>query len=214
MTTDKKTPDWECIEFNYRAGVLSIRQIAQEFGVSDGAIRKRAKKDDWQRDLRKKIDDKADAIVRSEVVRTKFATEKETIDANASLVAHIRLTHRKDIAKARTLTMTLFDELEHIIGIDKAQLLEQLGDLLYKPDEKGMDKLNDLYMKIIQLPNRVKVIKELGDALKTVIGLEREAFGLNKESEQIEDAFTTMLNRIAQGNSSTFKPVDADPEYN
>ena len=214
MTTDKKTPDWECIEFNYRAGVLSIRQIAQEFGVSDGAIRKRAKKDDWQRDLRKKIDDKADAIVRSEVVRTKFATEKETIDANASLVAHIRLTHRKDIAKARTLTMTLFDELEHIIGIDKAQLLEQLGDLLYKPDDKGVDKLNDLYMKIIQLPNRVKVIKELSDALKTVIGLEREAFGLNKESEQIEDAFTTMLNRIAQGNSSTFKPVDTDPEYN
>lgn len=220
MATEKKAPDWERIECEYRAGVLSIRQIALEFGVSDGAIRKRAKKEEWERDLNGKIEAKADAIVRKEAVRTQVlasesykATEKETIEANANLVASVRITHRKDIEKARTMTMALFDELEHMIGTDQADLLAQLGELMYKPNEKGIDRLNDLYMKIIQMPNRVSSLKQLTDSLKTVVGLEREAFNLNKEEAKVEDAFTTMLHRISQGNSSTFQPVAQDSEY-
>lgn len=220
MATEKKAPDWERIECEYRAGVLSIRQIALEFGVSDGAIRKRAKKEEWERDLNGKIEAKADAIVRKEAVRTQVlasesykATEKETIEANANLVASVRITHRKDIEKARTMTMALFDELEHMIGTDQAELLAQLGELMYKPNEKGVDRLNDLYMKIIQMPNRVSSLKQLTDSLKTVVGLEREAFNLNKEEGKVEDAFTTMLHRISQGNSSTFQPVAQDSEY-
>lgn len=220
MATEKKAPDWERIECEYRAGVLSIRQIALEFGVSDGAIRKRAKKEEWERDLNGKIEAKADAIVRKEAVRTQVlasesykASEKETIEANANLVASVRITHRKDIEKARTMTMALFDELEHMIGTDQADLLAQLGELMYKPNEKGVDRLNDLYMKIIQMPNRVSSLKQLTDSLKTVVGLEREAFNLNKEEGKVEDAFTTMLHRISQGNSSTFQPVAQDSEY-
>lgn len=220
MATEKKAPDWERIECEYRAGVLSIRQIALEFGVSDGAIRKRAKKEEWERDLNGKIEAKADAIVRKEAVRTQVlasesykASEKETIEANANLVASVRITHRKDIEKARTMTMALFEELEHMIGTDQADLLAQLGELMYKPNEKGVDRLNDLYMKIIQMPNRVSSLKQLTDSLKTVVGLEREAFNLNKEEAKVEDAFTTMLHRISQGNSSTFQPVAQDSEY-
>lgn len=220
MAADRKVFDWERIECEYRAGVKSIRQIAQEFGVSDGAIRKRAKKEEWERDLNGKIEAKADAIVRKEAVRTKVlasesfkTTEKETIEANANLVASVRITHRKDIEKARTMTMSLFDELEQMIGIEQVDLLAQLGELMYKPNDKGIDKLNDLYMKIIQMPNRVNSLKQLTDSLKTVIGLEREAFNLNQPESKGEDPFTAMLNRIAQGNSSTFQPVAEDSEY-
>ena len=42
-------PDWEAIESAYRAGVLSIRDIGDKYGVTEGAIRKRAKKFDWVR---------------------------------------------------------------------------------------------------------------------------------------------------------------------
>jgi len=45
----KQAPQWECIELNYRAGIKSLRQIAGEQGISEGAIRKRAKRDDWSR---------------------------------------------------------------------------------------------------------------------------------------------------------------------
>ncbi|HBB1575834.1 TPA: hypothetical protein KTF69_004457 [Escherichia coli] len=42
-------PDWEAIESAYRAGVLSLRDIGEKYGVTEGAIRKRAKKLGWVR---------------------------------------------------------------------------------------------------------------------------------------------------------------------
>gem|GEM_PF-6719499 len=32
-------PDWEAIESAYRAGVMSLREIASQNGISEGAIR-------------------------------------------------------------------------------------------------------------------------------------------------------------------------------
>lgn len=42
-------PDWEAIETAYRAGVLSLRDIGAQYGVTEGAIRKKAKKLEWVR---------------------------------------------------------------------------------------------------------------------------------------------------------------------
>jgi hypothetical protein len=44
-------PDWEAIESQYRAGILSLRAVATQFGIAEGAIRKKAKAKGWQRDL-------------------------------------------------------------------------------------------------------------------------------------------------------------------
>ncbi|MGX9080421.1 hypothetical protein ACWTQY_31690, partial [Klebsiella pneumoniae] len=44
-------PDWERIELDYRAGVKSLREIADGSGVSHVTISKRAKKEGWVRDL-------------------------------------------------------------------------------------------------------------------------------------------------------------------
>ena len=44
------TPDWLAIEGEYRAGSDSLRAIADRQGISEGAIRKRAKKNGWMRD--------------------------------------------------------------------------------------------------------------------------------------------------------------------
>lgn len=215
---EKKAIDWDQIELDYRAGVKSLRQIASEQNVSEGAIRKRSKRDEWSRDLSKKIQDKADDLVRKETVRSEVRTkltisEKDTIDANANVVASVRIAHRKDISRARSISMKLFDELELMVGADNVNLLTQLGELLYSPDDKGMDKLNDLYMKIINLPNRVKAIKELSDTMKTLVALERQAFGLEEKENTTADALTSLLESIAQGNSSGFQPVQEDKDY-
>jgi len=42
-------PDWGAIETAYQAGVLSLRDIGAQYGVTEGAIRKRAKKFEWVR---------------------------------------------------------------------------------------------------------------------------------------------------------------------
>ncbi|PHM72271.1 phage protein [Xenorhabdus sp. KJ12.1] len=44
-------PDWEAIESAYRAGLLSLREIASQHGISEGAIRKRANRDEWDKRL-------------------------------------------------------------------------------------------------------------------------------------------------------------------
>ena len=43
--------DWERIELDYRAGIKTLRQIAEEHGITHGAVNKRAARDGWQRDL-------------------------------------------------------------------------------------------------------------------------------------------------------------------
>ncbi|EAA7904524.1 hypothetical protein A6833_26590 [Salmonella enterica] len=42
-------PDWEAIETAYRAGIMSLRDIGALHGVTEGAIRKKAKKLEWVR---------------------------------------------------------------------------------------------------------------------------------------------------------------------
>lgn len=49
-STEKKAPDWLAIEGEYRAGVKSVNAIAADHEISEGAIRKRAKKEGWGRD--------------------------------------------------------------------------------------------------------------------------------------------------------------------
>ena len=61
------------------------------------------------------------------VVRTKTTiSEKDTIDANANEVASVRLAHRKDIQRSRKIAMSLFDELEMMVGQENVKLLEML----------------------------------------------------------------------------------------
>jgi len=188
-------PDWEAIESAYRAGLMSLREIASQHNISEGAIRKRAKRDDWSRDLQAKIQERAEDLVRKKEVRKQVRSEgafseRVLIEATAEVIATVRMEHRGDIRRARELTNTLFDELAGECGDVAA--LEQLGDLMRSPDDKGMDKLNDLYHKIISLPSRVKSMKDLSDSLKTLIGLEREAYSIENKAEAKETTHNVM----------------------
>ncbi len=218
MAAEKKVIDWEKIELDYRAGVKTLRQIADEHDISHVSINKRAKRDGWVRDLSAKIKAKADdlvtkSLVTNEVTNEKRLTEKQIIDEGATALTNIRLGQRKDIQRSRKIAMSLFDELEHQVGIENVENLEKLGELLRSEDDKGRDALNDLYMKIISMPGRVKSMKDLSDTLKTLIALERQAFGLDDENNKPVDALTALLERVSTGNSSAFKPIADDPEY-
>lgn len=218
MTDKKRQIDWEKIELDYRAGIKTLREMEAEYNISEGAIRKRAKRDDWSRDLSGKIKKQAEDLVRRSLVRNEVrnsaeykATEKQVIDANAQAILEVRLSHRKDINKAKNLMNALLDELESQT-IEK-DLYEQLGEMLRQDDEKGFDKLNDLYNKVISMPNRVQSMQRLADTMKTLITLEREAFNIGKEPEKTADPLTELITTIAKSNKSTFGVVADDPEY-
>ena len=177
-------PDWERIELDYRAGIKTLRQIADEHGISHGAINKRAKRDGWERDLAAKIQAKADALVSKAAVSKPVSTEtraaeREVIEANATAMADVLLAHRRDIQRSKSIVMRLLDELEQQTGLENALLLEELGELMRSEDDKGQDRLNDLYRKIISLPERAKTMKSLADSLRVTVDMQRQAFGMD-----------------------------------
>lgn len=212
MATEKKTRDWERIEAQYRANTLSLREIASEHGITEGAIRKKAKAEGWERDLSAKVKAKADALVRKEQVRSEVRngvseTEKQVVEVEAQVQARIRLSHRKDIERNRNLLRKLVDELEH--QTDNMDLLRQLGEVMYAPDDKGKDRLNEIYHTIISLPERTKTMKALGETLKVLIGLEREAFGITAQ-EQAADPLSQLFQQVSRSALPIAKTVPAD----
>lgn len=220
VPTSKSGADWERIELDYRAGVKSLREIASEHGITEGAIRKRAKKpgEEWERDLAGKIQAKAEELVRRDAVRSEVranqaASEKAVVDANAQAIAEIRLAHRHDIRRARTLTNALLSELEQQTDPNTLAMLRELGELLRREDDNGQDRRNDLYQKVISLSERSKTMKTLADSLRVMVDMERTAFGMDKEQEKVADGLTALLQTITSGTNSTFKPVAHDPEH-
>ena len=178
-------PDWERIELDYRAGAMSLREIAANHpGTNHVAIARKAKTEGWTRDLSERIKAKAEdlvtrAAVTADVTANRAVTEKQVVEANALDQASVRLAHRKDIQRKRAIVASLMDELEAQVGPDNAALLADLGDMLRSPDENGQDKLNDLYRRIISLPERAKTTKTLAETLRIAVDMERQAFGMD-----------------------------------
>lgn len=200
MAQEKKAaPDWERIEADYRAGLLSVREIAAAHGITHGAINKRKIRDGWERNLSARIQAKAEALVSKREVSTlvstdSVATDRAIVEANAEVIAGIRLSHRKDIARSRRLAMALLEELEIVTG--NRELFDELGEMLRSPDERGNDKRNDLYNKVISSAGRVDSMKKLAETLKTLVSLEREAYGLTAEQGNPGEEVPTSLDHF------------------
>lgn len=190
--------DWEAVQRDFRAGVLSLREIGVAHGLTHTAVAKRAKRDGWARDLKARIQARADELVqaREAAPRMSAGTEREVIEANAERIAQVRSEHRQDINRVRSLGLALLSELE----AQSAHLedFERLGELMAAPDERGVDRMRDVYQRVISTPGRVDSAKKVAETLKQAIGLEREAYGLDDETNgRAESVFETLLDLAA-----------------
>lgn len=174
--------DWERIEADFRAGILSLREIAAANpGVSHMTVKRRATKEGWSQDLSAKIAAKAEELVTRRAVTgavtaERTVTDKQIVEVNAAAIASVRLGHRKDIVRFRNVALDLLAELESETG--NAELFQDLGNFLRQEDDKGQDKRNDVYQKVISSVGRIDGVKKLAEVLKILIGLEREAYGI------------------------------------
>lgn len=175
--------DWERIEIDYRAGIMSLREIAGPFGITEGAVRKRAKRDGWERDLESRIRARADALVRKSAVRQEVrdgvrtaiaASEHQIIEANAERIAQVRSGHRAMGQRLNGLGLALLAELEAQSADPEA--FAQLAEIMRNPE--GADKRNEIYLRVISTPARVDSARKVTEMLKTAVGMEREAYGI------------------------------------
>lgn len=197
--TTRRIIDWDLIEADWRAGVKTKQQMAAQYEVSRAAMDKHFARLGIVRDLGEKIRAKAESLVAraavtQQVTPESAVAERDIIAVNATMQSQIVLAHRTDIQRSRRLTMALLAELEH--QTDNVALYQQLADLLYEPDERGVDKRNELFTKVIGLQSRTGTMKSLADALKTLIGLEREAFGLEARQDDGNSGVEAVIKRV------------------
>lgn len=196
MSTSKPTPDWHVIEFDYRAGIKPLRQMAEEHGITHGAINKRAKKEGWSRDLGAKIRAKADelvsrAAVSEEVSKARLATEREVVESNAEMQYQARMRHRSDLADLRRIYCLLLRELEDSCTPEGREELVRLLELVVSaevdPDDpRGQaraEKMRDSLHRAISLSTRIDNAKKLVEIQEKIIRLEREALGIKEDAE-------------------------------
>lgn len=186
----KPRTDWDAVERDFRAGVLSNREIGERHGCSEGMVRKKAKALGWTRDLGAKVAAKAEDIMRRKVAQGErtpenIATEREIIETNAEAIVSVRMAHRVNIKRATGIVLKLLDELD--IQTENRELFEKLGDIMFSPDKNGQDKLNEAYHAVISRAERTKSMKLLADSLKVLITLEREAWSIGIEQEKPDD---------------------------
>lgn len=181
MSNERAVIDWEAIERDYRAGILSLREIGLLHGCSHVAIKKRADKEHWSRDLTAKIRAKAEELVNAQSViptaqerAEAKAVERQIVETNALRVAEVRMAHRRDISRMRALVVQLLAECEALAGNPDA-----LRDLAKHVNAGDAAKALESLERVTSLSARIKSVKELAEAMKTLVALEREAYGIN-----------------------------------
>jgi hypothetical protein len=183
----KKKVDYTLLEADWKTGLKSPAQMAADYElltgdtVSGQAIEKHFKKLRVLRDKKAAVRARIEEMVVASLVGDSVGAAAEIADeaiveAAAVKGTEIILAHQKEITRYRKLAQSLLAEIE--CTTDNIELFDQLGELLRSENERGVDKLNDSYHKVISLPGRVDAFKKLAEVLKILIGLERQASGM------------------------------------
>lgn len=161
MTEKRQRVDWDALKPHYCAGARPLRDVGEEFGCSDAAIIKHAKKEGWTRNLAQKVKDKADAKVAAALVASERAdspagkvTEAVRVEVEAEVQSRIRLKHQKTLGKIDKVADRLIEELSCSGEEFKVQ---------------------------------VAAFKSLVEVTRTQIALERQAYGVDKIFEDPPD---------------------------
>lgn len=183
MARPKKEIDETQFELDVRAGRLTWREIGAKHGVSHVAAMAMAEERGITRDLAAKIRAEAEAklITGNLPKRISGKIERDLVENAALKVADIRMAHRVEAERLRGIAQKLITELD--MTTDMKDMLADLGEMMRSEDGKS-DRLNEVYQRVIALPNRVDCGKKIAEMLKSAIQIEREAYGL--QPEQIE----------------------------
>lgn len=148
MATRKTIIDWPRIETEYLAGEDSIREIADRHEISDTAIRKRAKKEGWVRE-----------------VRTANRPTPERSPPPPPLSDPDRPVDAGEIVDGgRALAARMLDELD-IVTSRRGELEDMI---VAATDDDRDDSRRDAMMKAVSLPMRANTLKTIAAALKAL----------------------------------------------
>lgn len=205
----KQLVDLSAIEADYRAGLLSVRAIGAKYGVSEAVIRKWARKAldgdgrpaPWARDLKPQVQARAAEILakdgnksaahvraavrtphaQTDVVRTVRTHTEETqiVEVASRAVVQVVREHRHSILAGQRVLGLLLGQLD-----DAATHRTHLEDQIERATtgNKGC-KRRAAMLRAVTLPAHAGVMRDLATAMKHLVSLERQAFGLSADAD-------------------------------
>lgn len=144
-----KAIDWKGIRSDYEAGVMTVREIARWYGVSDTAIHKKAKSEEWKR---------------KEKPQSPFEearAQRTVAPPQVEIVQPVSVKPEALTDRARALSGRLMDELETVTSH-----VGELEDMICQ--EEGDPRRRQALLKAISLGERSKTLKDLATTMKTL----------------------------------------------
>ena len=204
MAEEKREKDWELAERLYRAGQLSNVQIAKQIGCTEGALRKRAKKEGWKKDLTKKVQQ----AVRAELVRGQGTsphtrvrdprTEREIVEEAVTNAVSVVRDHQSTLKRAGSVMRRLFEQLDDSTANSKqlGGLIEQAMDVMIEQadslaERSVLERQKVRLLDTVSLPGYAQTLRELSNAAKNFITAERTTWGLDQGMQQ-QDSIESM----------------------
>ncbi len=155
----KKKVDWDAMEPDYRAGILSNMALADKYGCTESAVRDHAKRFDWTRKLADKVRESINEnLLRGELrdTATPRSKDDQVVQRAAAAGTEIVLRHRDSIARQQRIKERLEKKLEELTGPGKIENLTSLAAA-------------------------VKIGETLARKTTLLTGLERQAFNLDAQ---------------------------------
>lgn len=189
--------DWEALEVEYRTGKYSNRQLGAKFGVSESAIRYRAKGKGWEKDLSKKVQQQTrirstQKAVVDTVRKQREAqgsdveaplTEDEIVNAAAEHSATIITRHQQRIDSYQTIVDDFAERIKEQVATGKVTVIAKNGE----PTE--IDTPLDYIGKSISSGVM---------ALEKLVKLERQAHGIDSDERSDEgETLEALLAEVA-----------------
>ncbi|WP_235592906.1 hypothetical protein [Pseudomonas syringae] len=109
----------------------------------------------------------------------------------ATALADIKLSQRRNIGRCLELASTLLEELS-----SSTDMRGDIADLIRQLKEQADDSADalELASRMSNFPRRMKSMKELSEIMKTLIALQRQAYGIDESSH--EEPYEDRLARV------------------
>lgn len=193
--------DWKTIERQYRAGILTITEIAKEHNIPNSAIAYRAEKHGWTRDLSKEVrkatrnklvENLATVFSGDDVARTaQNLTDDRIVEEAARTQVEVVRQHQKTLGRGHALTMKMLAELEAITSHQ-----DELQELIVSSTDNP--RRQQALQRAVSLASRITALKDLAAASRVWIHEERKAFSIPDEASATQDDLNKSADELRQ----------------
>lgn len=192
----RRKVDWDAVERDYRSTQMTLRELGAKHGCDHAAISRKAKDNDWKRDLTAAVRQATNTMLIEAAVTNAVTNSQQAVTSTVIAVAEMNkqviLGHRRDIQDTRNVAASLLDELT------ASKMLVEEQDLLVEilagegADPVDISRARAVVKKALDLGARVSSVKALAETFTKLQVMERVAFSLDDDKPNETDKAVRM----------------------